>query len=195
MLARENEEPAQEKMLEQFEQSLKHLDEAGITSIEVLQSVIEEIQAIGNDSSSSISCRNLHPKAIVRRVRRVQRVLGMTQRRMTEDDLEEDLELEIQQNQLVMVNWMLTHRILIIALSRRVLGCLEGCLGAWECVVGGCSGASRIWCWEISWHFLTLISQVLFGENAQVVTQTWVQNKKIYTPYKIFSKTFKSEYP
>ena len=34
-------------MLEQFEQSLEHLDEAGITSIEVLQSVIEEIQAIG----------------------------------------------------------------------------------------------------------------------------------------------------
>ena len=41
MLARENEEQAQEKILEQFEQSLEHLDEAGITSIEVLQSVIE----------------------------------------------------------------------------------------------------------------------------------------------------------
>ena len=35
MLARENEEQAQEKMLEQFEQSLEYLDEAGITSIEV----------------------------------------------------------------------------------------------------------------------------------------------------------------
>ena len=31
------------------------MDEAGITSIEVLQSVIEEVQAIGNDSGSSIS--------------------------------------------------------------------------------------------------------------------------------------------
>ena len=47
---------AQEKMLEQFEQSLEYLNEAGITSIEVLQSVIEEIQAIANDSDSSISC-------------------------------------------------------------------------------------------------------------------------------------------
>ena len=56
MLARENEEQAQEKMLEQFEQSLEYLDEAGITSIEVPQSVIEEIQAIGNNSDSSISC-------------------------------------------------------------------------------------------------------------------------------------------
>ena len=40
MLARENKKQAQEKMFEQFEQSLEHLDEAGITSIEVLQSVI-----------------------------------------------------------------------------------------------------------------------------------------------------------
>ena len=54
MLARENEEQAQEKMLEQFEQSLEYLDEAGIISIEELQSVIEEIQAIGNNSDSSI---------------------------------------------------------------------------------------------------------------------------------------------
>ena len=30
MLATENEEQAQEKMLEQFKQSLEHLDEAGI---------------------------------------------------------------------------------------------------------------------------------------------------------------------
>ena len=51
MLAREDEEQAQEKMLEQFEQSLEHLDKAGITSIEVPQSVIED----GNDSDSSIS--------------------------------------------------------------------------------------------------------------------------------------------
>ena len=36
MLARENEEQVQEKMLEQFEQSLEYLDEARITSIEVL---------------------------------------------------------------------------------------------------------------------------------------------------------------
>ena len=40
MLARENEEQAQEKMLEQLKQSLEHLDEAEITSIEVLQGVI-----------------------------------------------------------------------------------------------------------------------------------------------------------
>ena len=52
MLATENKEQAQEKMLEQFEQSLEHLDQARITSIEVLQSVIEEIQAIGDDSGS-----------------------------------------------------------------------------------------------------------------------------------------------
>ena len=42
-----------------------------------------------------------------------------------EDDLEEDLELEIQQHQLVMVNWMLTHRYLIIPLSF-LLGRYEG---------------------------------------------------------------------
>ena len=47
-----------------------------------------------------------------------------------EDVLERDLELEIQQNQLVMVNWMLTHRYLIIPLSFLRL---EGCLGAWGC--------------------------------------------------------------
>ena len=35
-LATASEEQAQEKMLEQFEQSLEHLDETGITSIEVL---------------------------------------------------------------------------------------------------------------------------------------------------------------
>ena len=40
MLARENEDQAQEKILEQFEQSLEHLDEAGITSIEVQQSIV-----------------------------------------------------------------------------------------------------------------------------------------------------------
>ena len=34
MLAMENGEQAQEKMLEQFEQSLEHLDEAGLTSTE-----------------------------------------------------------------------------------------------------------------------------------------------------------------
>ena len=35
-----------------------------------------------------------------------------------EDDLEEDLELEIRQNQLVMVHWMLTHQYLIVPLRR-----------------------------------------------------------------------------
>ena len=53
MLATENKEKAQKKMLEQSEQSLEHLDEARITSIEVLQSVIEEIQAIWDDSGSN----------------------------------------------------------------------------------------------------------------------------------------------
>ena len=55
MLARENEKQAQDKMLERFEQSLEHLNEAEITSIEVLQSVVKEIQAIGNDCDNSIS--------------------------------------------------------------------------------------------------------------------------------------------
>ena len=53
MLAMENEEQAQEKMLEQFEQSLEHLAEAGITLIEVLQSVIEEAGAHQADHAKS----------------------------------------------------------------------------------------------------------------------------------------------
>ena len=100
--------------------NLEHLDEAGITSIEVLQSVIEEIQAIENDSNSSISCRNLHPKAIVRRVRRVQRVLGMTRRRITRRRMTWRRIWNWRPRKtsyLVMVNLMLTHRYLIIPLS------------------------------------------------------------------------------
>ena len=60
MLAREDEEQAQEIMLEQFEQSLEHLDKAGITSIEVLQSVIED------GIAQFHLLRNLHLKVIVR---------------------------------------------------------------------------------------------------------------------------------
>ena len=67
-------------------------DAAGITSIEVLQSVIEEIQTIGIAQFHVV--RNLHPKAIIG---------GFSE----EDGLEEDLEFEIQ-NQLVMVNWYLS---------------------------------------------------------------------------------------
>ena len=117
-------------MLEQFEQSLGHSDEAEITSIEVLQSVIEEIQAIGNDSDSSISCsEESSPESDRPESSEGSESSGNDSEAddSEEDDLE-DLELEIQQNQLVMVNWMLTHRYLIIPLSRRVLGCLEGCV-------------------------------------------------------------------
>ena len=135
-------------MLEKFEQSLEYLDEAGITSIEVLQSrvAIEEIQAIGNDSDSSIS----YSEEYSPETDRPESLEGSESSGNAseaddseEDDLEEDLELEIQQNQLVMVNWILTHRYLIVPLKfllgrfrRRVLGCLEGCLGAWGKVFG-----------------------------------------------------------
>ena len=49
--------------------------------IEVLQSVIEEIQAIGKDSDISISSNEV--KVIVRRIRRVQR---MARRRIWSKD-------------------------------------------------------------------------------------------------------------
>ena len=45
MLARENGEQAQEKMLKQFEQSREHLDEAGITSIQVGTTTLVEGRA------------------------------------------------------------------------------------------------------------------------------------------------------
>ena len=122
-------------MLEQFEQSLGYLDKARITSIDVLQSVIEEIQVIGNNSDSSISCS----KGSSTERDRLQSLEGSESSGndseaddSEEDDLEEDLELEIQQNQLVMKNWMLIIPLsfLLGRLRWRVLGCLGGCLGA-----------------------------------------------------------------
>ena len=47
------------------------------------------------------------------------------------DDLE-DLETPISHNSSQFLTW---------AVASEVLGCLEGCLSAWGCVVGGCLGA------------------------------------------------------
>ena len=87
------------------------MDEAGITSIEVLQSVIEEIQAIGNDSDSSISSNeksSSESDSLESSKGSESSGIGSEVDDSEEDDLEEDLELEILQNQLVMVHWMLT---------------------------------------------------------------------------------------
>ena len=94
-------------MLEQFEQPLKQLDEAGITPIEVLQSVIEEIQAIGNDSDSSISSNE--ESSSESDSSESSEGSESSGNDSEVDDSEEDLELEVR---LVMVHWMLTHRYL-----------------------------------------------------------------------------------
>ena len=69
MLARENEEQAQEKMLEQFEQSLEHLDEHQLRYYRVLLRRLRQLGMIVIAQFHVV--RNLHPKAIVRSVWRV----------------------------------------------------------------------------------------------------------------------------
>ena len=138
MLARENEEQAQAKMFEQFEQFLEHLNETGIASIEALWGVIKEVQAIGNGSDSSISSSeesssesNGSGNDSEMDSEEDDMEDHIDENDMEEDDIEEDdmetddmetddmegdlegdLELEIRQNQLVMVYWILTHRYL-----------------------------------------------------------------------------------
>src|SRR5258705_3268572 len=145
MIARENEEQTQEKMLEQFEQSLEYLDEAGITSIEVLQSVIEEIQAIANDSDSSIKCNEeSSPESDRPESSEGSESSGNDSEAdgSEEDELEEDGDpakdwrLKSASHGKLDAYTPISHnssQFLAWAVGR-VLGCLEGCLGALGCV-------------------------------------------------------------